>query len=267
MTAPAAMSGDGKLIATPGTTQLEGSAGGGIVPWAMLAGYATREQWSSSAYYTHVNVDDLQVDAFGAALNFRDRVALSVARQSLEVAPLDTEIDMDIFGAKLRLYGDVVYSDWPQLSLGIQHKRLRDKDTPTAVGAGDTEGTDFYLAASKLHLGALAGYNVLWSVTGRYSRANQLGLLGFGGDRDDDRELLLEGSAAVLLSRRIAIGVEYRQKPDNLSFAKEEDWADVFVAWFPNKNLNVTLAWAQLGGVAGLGSQKGVYASITGYLQ
>jgi hypothetical protein len=28
---------------------------------------------------------------------------------------------------------------------------------------------------------------------------------------------------------------------------KEDDWADVFVAWAPNKHLSLTLAWVDLG--------------------
>jgi len=34
---------DGKLLATPGVSQIEGSGGGGIVPWAQLAGYASED--------------------------------------------------------------------------------------------------------------------------------------------------------------------------------------------------------------------------------
>ncbi|MBD3634096.1 MAG: DUF3034 family protein, partial [Methylophaga sp.] len=37
----AASAADGKLIATPGVSQIHGAAGGGLVPWAQLAGYAS----------------------------------------------------------------------------------------------------------------------------------------------------------------------------------------------------------------------------------
>src|SRR5438874_9832371 len=40
--------GDGRLLATGGATQIEGSAGGGIVPWAVLSGYATRSEEHTS---------------------------------------------------------------------------------------------------------------------------------------------------------------------------------------------------------------------------
>ena len=35
------MAATGKLLATPGVSQIEVSAGGGLVPWAQLAGYAS----------------------------------------------------------------------------------------------------------------------------------------------------------------------------------------------------------------------------------
>ena len=37
------IAGQGKLLGTPGVSQVEGSAGGGLVPWAQLAGYASED--------------------------------------------------------------------------------------------------------------------------------------------------------------------------------------------------------------------------------
>lgn len=69
---------------------------------------------------------------------------------------------------------------------------------------------------------------------------------------------------AVLFNPRWVLGVEYRQKPDNLGFAKENDWSDVFVGYFPNKHLALVLAWAQLGDIAGQSNQNGPYLSVQG---
>ena len=96
----------------------------------------------------------------------------------------------------------------------------------------------------------------------RATKANQLGLLGFGGDKDDDYSLQFEGSAGVLLNRRLLVGAEYRSKPDNLGFAKEDDWVDVFAAYAINKNLSVTAAYADLGDIATFKDQRGLYLSI-----
>lgn len=260
---------DGRLLATGGATQIEGSAGGGLVPWAMIAGYGTREQHAGTAFYTRVDTGDYALDSVGAAYGFGNRLEVSLARQRFDLGTLQRQLALpvaafrqDIFGAKLRLAGDLVYTAMPQVSLGIQHKRHRDFEIPRALGARDDRGTDVYLAASKLFLGGARGYNLLLGATLRSTDANQTGLLGFGGDRDRGRSLVWEGSAVLLLNPHWAVGAEYRQKPDNLGFAREDDWHDVFVAWFPNKRVAVVAAWADLGSIATLERQRGAYLSL-----
>lgn len=262
-----AHAGEGKLQETAGVTQIEGSAGGGLVPWAVLSGYDSRDEISVSAFSTRVSVDDFRLYAFGAAVSLFDRVELSAARQTFDLLDTPFEINQNILGVKARLYGDVVYSQWPQLSLGIQYKELLDTALAEAVGAEDSDnGTDIYLAASKAHLGAFFGYNLFWDLTLRGTKANQFGLLGYGGGNNNSYEIMAEGSLAVLLGRTVALGLEYRQKPDNLPGLEEEDAMDVFVAYIPNKHFNLTAAWVDLGTIAGSDPQSGPYISFTGYL-
>lgn len=161
------------------------------------------------------------------------------------------------------MYGDIVYSKLPQVSLGIQAKKLNTSDIAFALGAKKDSGTDVYLAISKLHLGFIGGYNWLWNITARHTEANQIGLLGFGGPGNDS-SIQLEASTAILIDRHLAIGVEYRQKPDNLNIG-ESDWQDIFVAWFPNKHFSTTVAYVDLGNIAGIKNQTGWYLSLMGY--
>lgn len=264
------LAGTGKLQETAGVTQVEGSGGGGLVPWATLSGYDSRDEWSSSVFMTRLSLPDYRLQAFGISAGIHDRIELSLARHTFELKNVpfgEREINQQILGLKGRLYGDIVYGSWPQIALGAQYKELRDDFVASAVGAEDTDnGTDLYLAASKAHLGALLGYNLVWDVTLRATKANQFGLLGFGGDNNDSYEIMLEASVAALLSRRLALGMEYRQKPDNLSALEEEDAYDIFLAYIPNKNFNITFAWADLGVIAGEEDQSGAYVSITVYL-
>ncbi|WP_416376569.1 DUF3034 family protein [Marinobacter sp. LV10R520-4] len=53
-------------------------------------------------------------------------------------------------------------------------------------------------------------------------------------------------------------------KPDNLSFAREDDWWDLFIAWVPDRRLAVTAAFVNLDDVATLKDQQGVYLSLQG---
>jgi hypothetical protein len=258
--------GDGKLIGTAGLNQIEGSGGGGIVPWATLAGYDSQEQISVNAFTTQVNVDDYRLNILGMSASFYDRIEVSLAQHILDLTTLGGDIKQDIYGLKYRLYGDVVYSTWPQISIGLQHKKLDDGNIADSLGAANSiSGTDFYVAASKINLGALGGFNTMWSVTARATKANQLGLLGFGSANNDNYQIMAEASAAILFSRQIAVGLEYRQKPNNLDL-DEDDWFDVFISYIPNKNLSMTLAWAKLGNIAGAKKQQGLYLSLNGQL-
>ncbi|AMU99076.1 DUF3034 family protein [Xanthomonas citri] len=264
-----ARAGDGRLLATGGVSMIEGSSGGGIVPWATLSGYGTRDELGTVAFATHVDSGDYRLDVQGAALTVGNRLELSLARQRLDLGTLQDRLGLpwnalgqDVFGAKVRLAGDLVYGQAPQVSLGVQYKRLRNGTLPLAIGARDDHGTDIYVSASRLLLQGAAGYQLLLNGTLRATRANQAGLLGFGGDRRNSYRLVPEVSAAVVLSPSWAVGVEYRDKPSNLGFAREQAWADAFVAWFPNKHVSLTAAWADLGDIATLADQRGPYLSL-----
>lgn len=249
-----------RIIATSGAMQLEGAAGGGIVPWALIAGYGSDTEWGGAAFHTRVGVDDFDVQSTGAAVGFMNRVEIGVAQQNIDVRPLDLSLGQDIVSAKVRVSGDLIYGQWPQLSAGLQYKRQQDFAVPALLGANDNSGIDYYLAASKLWLGGLAGYNLFTNVTLRNTEANQGGLLGFGGARGG-RDWQVEASAAAFFNYHWAAGVEYRQKPDLLGIG-EEDWRDAFIAWFPSKRFAVIAAYADLGNIAGLPDQSGWYLSL-----
>ena len=257
----------GRLLLTGGVSQIEGSAGGGLVPWALIGGYGTRDQIGATGYATYVKTDDFNLKSYGALASFSNRLEISVARQDFDLEDVGTALGLGAgftirqttVGAKLRLFGDAVLEQdsWmPQVSVGIQYKDNNQDDLVRSLGAKSGNGTDFYLSASKLFL----AQSILANGTLRLTKANQYGILGFGSDTSG-YSTQLEGSVAYLLSRKFAIGGEYRFKPDNLAVAKEENAFDVFMAYAPTKNVSVTLAYADLGNIV-VGSQKGLYASL-----
>lgn len=259
----------GKLLLTAGVSQVEGAAGGGLAPWALIGGYGTAGQWGGSAFLTRVDVGDYRLDTVGALVGIHDRVELSIARQRFDTGEVGGLLGLgdgftfqqDVFGVKLRVAGDAVLDsdNWmPQLAIGLQHKRNDRGAVLQAIGAGSDSGTDVYVSATKLFL----AQGLLVNGTVRFTKANQIGILGFGGDRDDGYKPQVEVSAAYLLSRTVAIGAEYRSKPDNLSIAGEDDWKDVFIAWAPNRRFSLTLAYVDLGNIVIRDRQRGVYASL-----
>jgi len=263
---PALHAGD-RLLATGGLTQIEGSGGGGLVPWALITGLETEDQVGGSAFCTDVAPSDFTLESCGLAFGIHNRLELSVAREHLslgETAPGDT-LSQTIIGAKLRLFGDAIIdqdSVWPQLALGVQYKRNSNYDpVPKSLGAAHADGTDFYAAATKVWLAGPFGRTWIADLTLRETEANQLGLLGFGGDLGR-YHLVPEGSLGVFLTDTIAIGAEDRHKHNDLSSFRENDFRDLFIAWWPTKHFAATLAYADLGNIANKPSQSGAYVSM-----
>jgi hypothetical protein len=262
----------GKLLATGGVMQIEGAGGGGLTPWALITGYGTRDSYGANVHVTAVRTQDYSLDSHGVAAGIADRVEVSLARQvfrGTDGALDGLRIGQEIVGVKLRVAGDAVVDQdraLPQIAVGAMVKRntgvrgLDGVDSVTQLGARRERGTDFYVSATKI----LLEHSLLLNATVRATKANQMGLLGFGGDRRARYELMPEASIAYLVNRKFAVGAEYRMKPRNLTLDREKDYYDVFAAWFPTKNISVTAAYAVLGDITVLNPvrQKGAYLSL-----
>lgn len=282
-----------KLLLTGGVSQIEGAAGGGLTPWAVIGGYGTNNEIGANVHYSYAKSSDFALDTYGVTLGFYDRFEFSIAEQKFDVSDLRRDVSQGlgadaigrgelkqlIVGAKLRIAGEAVLDadTWmPQVAVGVQYKKNQDGDLVTGgvVGAEKDYGVDYYVAATKL----LLDKNLLLNGTVRLTKANQMGLLGFGGSGDGDNryEPQLEVSVAYLLRKDLAIGAEYRMKPDNLANTvggaadfKEDDAWDVFIAYAPTKHLSVTAAYVYLGNIvtvkaadiADYGKQHAFYVS------
>ncbi|MEO8526211.1 MAG: DUF3034 family protein [Caldimonas sp.] len=273
-----AYAGDGKLLLTGGVSSIDGAAGGGLTPWAVTTGYGSEGQWSATGSFTRVATRDYGLSGYGIAASVNERVEISLARQDFATRATGTALGLpglhlkqDIVGAKLLVSGDAVLDSdslMPALALGVEAKRLDAgglKPTLESLGARD-HGVDLYASATKLFL----AQGLLVNLTLRATRANQNGLLGFGGTASDHLSIEPEVSVAWLLRRNLVVGAEYRAKPDKLNPSalgaglREDDWKDLFIAWAPNKHVSLTLAWVDLGRIVPAVQprrQSGAYAS------
>ena len=258
----------GKLLLTGGVSNIEGAGGGGLATWALITGYETRDGVGANAHATLVSLPDYKFSAFGAAIGVYDALEFSYTRQAFDTQEVGAKLGIgrgftfhqDVIGAKVRISGDAVYAQdrWaPQISVGAQFKHADRGALVKALGAKSDEGIDWYVAATKV----LLDQSLVLSGAVRATKANQTGLLGFGGPNSDRYQAQFEGSAAMLLTRKLAVGVEYRTKPDNLGL-KEDDWMDVFAAYAVNKTLSITAGYADLGEIATFGGQRGLYLSL-----
>ena len=268
--------GGGRLLLTGGVSQIEGAAGGGLTPWALIGGYGTRNEIGAGAFVTGVNSRDFSLTSFGGQLTYANRVEVSIARQSFNLNAVGDAIGLGreysirqtIYGAKVRLIGDAVLeqdSILPQIAVGVQYKVNDDKTVVAGALGVKRKGLDFYASATKIIL----SQSLLLNATGRLTKANQFGILGFGGlgGMDQKYTLQFEGSAAYLLTRKLAIGAEFRTKSNRLEGAlggttfREENAKDVFIAFAPSRNVSLTLAYVDLGQIA-LRDQRAAYASL-----
>lgn len=276
----------GKLLLTGGVSTVEGAAGGGLTPWAVIGSQATEGETGISAFVSRATTQDYGLSVVGAAVGIDDRVELSIARQDFNTGITGTllglpglHLKQSIVGAKLRVAGDAVLDSdtlMPQIAVGVQVKSLQRSGldgTLAALGA-KRDGVDVYVSATKLFL----AQGLLVNSTLRATRANQNGLLGHGatlGGADNGYELQPEISVAYLLSRNVAVGFEYRAMPNKLQRAgaaaglgnglRADDWKDIFIAWAPSKNVSLTAAYVDLGRIVPATTngkkQTGVYLS------
>jgi hypothetical protein len=261
----------GKLLLTDGIVSVEGAAGGGLASWAVIAGRETEDGNGATVHATDVALPDFNLASAGAAVGLSNRVELSYAYQRFDTGAAGAALGLGrgfafgqhVVGAKVRLVGDAVWDQdtvLPQVAAGMQYKIAGQAPTLRALGATRSRDAEFYVAATKVWL----AQSLVLNATVRFTRANQFGLLGFGGDRDSARTAQFEGSAGRLVTRNLLVGGEYRTKPDNLGFAHEDDSYDVFAAWAVTRHVSIAAAYADLGSIATLRGQRGLFLSLQG---
>ena len=258
----------GKLLLTGGVSSIDGAAGGGLTPWAVIGTNATDGEIGGSAFITNAGTRDYGLTIYGAAVGINDRFELSVAQQDFDTRVTGTGLGLPglrlkqtIFGAKVRVAGDAILDSdslMPQIAVGLQYKTLGSTGldaTLNALGA-KRSGTDFYVSATKLFL----GQSLLVNGTLRATQANQNGLLGYGatlGGSENSYSLQPEFSIGYLVNKNLLVGAEYRFMRNKLAKAgataglgnglRSEDWKEIFIAWAPSKNFSLTLAYVDLG--------------------
>lgn len=287
-----AWSDTGKLPLTGGISTVEGAAGGGITPWALIGTQATEGEQGLSVSASRLRTRDYGLDTLGVAWAWDDRLELSVARQDFDASPAvalnglgfavtpGQHIRMDVLGVKWRVAGEALLDSdtlLPQVAVGAQFKRTDAgslRPVLDFVGA-KSQGTDLYVSASKL----LLAQGLLLNATLRYTNANQGGLLGFGAAAPGraSRSWQPEVSVAYLLRKDLAVGAEVRWHPNNLeavgraaglgSALRQDRWQDVFVVWSPRPQWTLTAAYVDLGrvvpGVTDNRRQRGLFLATS----
>ncbi len=281
---------------------IDSGGGGAIVPWAYISN-APKDGgvgMPSASIWTWVS-DSYTINFWPVAVSIGDRLELGFAYQNLDISTLksdlrgdslaalpnvlDTKLDnvqMITAHAKFQFLKET--ETLPAMAFSVSYKKALDVDevndnltkgarntlgasAPEVLkwmGLDDDSGFEFNLMATKLWKTKIP---ILTSVNLRYTQAHQLGFLGFS----DDWSLNPEFTLAILPEPNVAIGVEYRAKPDkykslnrylganggaaggyrpldDYSFG-EDDFIDFFVAYLPTPNLTIAAGVANIGNV------------------
>jgi hypothetical protein len=107
----------GRLIATGGVSQVEGAGGGGLAAWALITGYGTDHGMGVNGHVTKIVLPDYRLTRLGVATGLFDRLELSYAWMEFDTLGVGGALGLgkgftfhqNVFGAKLRLFGDAIY--------------------------------------------------------------------------------------------------------------------------------------------------------------
>ena len=240
-------------------TDVDGQNGGGLVPWALLSAAPT-------VAISHLGTQNLGIDGVAINTSFADRIEVSYAHNTLGITGVGAGSGaagvtdaVDNFGLKVKLnnMGDVM----PQFAIGVVNKQLSGGLSNTLSGPGlgiATSSTDIYGAASKIV--NVGGKNVLLNGVLRATKANQMGLLGFGGGTTAGAKtgysIEPEASVEVFAADNVVVGAEFRAQPSNGvtgttsgGVLHQNNAYDLHIAYIANKNLTWTAGYVSLGQV------------------
>ena len=267
-TAPARaddLRGGGKLVLTDGVTSVEGSSGGGLATWALIAGNETDAGIGATAHVTLVTLPDFTLTSFGGAIGYRDRVEISYAHQDFDTRDFGATLGLgrgytfsqDVVGVKLRLVGDAVYDQdrmLPQIAIGAQYKRANRGAVIAAVGGKASSGVDFYVSATKVILsqgiGARRQRPLDQGQPIRPARVRRRQIVGLSpASRGIGREIAQAQPAG---RRRIS-----HQARQSRLRPRGSTPMMLFAAWAVTRNVTLTAAYADLGSIATSRKQRG----------
>jgi hypothetical protein len=261
---------------------IEGEGGGGLTPWAYLtnppkdgalfgkpavgASYIFPTNFQLSLYHINETIGDRL--ELGFTRTIYDTSQVTGQNGTLEAGV--QEVVMDTWHAKVVLVSaSVEFKDNKDIAL------LNDRlgGALALAGLDDDNGVDYVVSVTKLFKSTPLGMPVLCNLSGRYSEAYQTGYLGFV----DDGNFLPEISIAVLPESNVAVGFEYRWKPDEMDdisaavlgltgankvTLQEDDWADFFIAYFPTPGLSITGAIVNFGNLVDRKVNSGLYMNM-----
>jgi hypothetical protein len=256
---------------------IEGYGGGAITPMAYLVnpGKPGTVFGLPSASFSNVMMGSKNLQALAVTETLFGRIELGYALDRLGLGSLPSDIK-DATGADIETHhlflhnfnvrGLLVEENQfglpfiPALTGGVHFKvndgisDINDRlgGALNTIGYERSNGVDFTLTASKTICGDFTLKRPLIVSAGlRNSSAAQLGLLGFG----DDRQFTFEGNVAYLPTDWLLVAYEFRQKANPYDripglVGDEDNWNAIDVSWIINSHATLVAGWGAFGNIA-----------------
>jgi len=252
---------------------IEGVGGVAVVPVAYLVnpGPEGTNVGLPSVSVLNVSLGKMNLQTFAVSQTFFRRLEVGYAVSRFDLGTLPKAISK----AGLRIHRQEVYLHHfnlramlleensfglplPAVTAGVHFKvngGIRGIDNSlggalSGIGLSRRNGVDYTLTASKTFAKLAFGRPVILTAGVRNSAAAQLGYLGFS----DERATTIEASAVCLVTDRLALGYEFRQKSDPYDrigglIDGEDNWHTVCAGFILNEHMAIYGAWGFLGNV------------------
>lgn len=178
--------------------------------------------------------------SLGIAETFLGRLEISYGHEVIDPDTLK-KISKENIGAKFLLVEENSWDQaWlPAVSIGVISKYTDDNPYESSSGV-DKSGYDIYAVATKLITQTPVPTLISGGLLSTDSRTT--GVFGY----DEDRDLTGFGNVDFVLSKNIAVGVEYKQGAEYDDW-KDADYWDIHLAWFMNPNTTLVAAYVNAG--------------------
>jgi hypothetical protein len=192
------------------------------------------------AWYVNLGESHIDWTSLGFAETFFGRLEISYGH---EVVSLDGygNIKKENVGAKYLLVEENAWGQpWlPAIAAGVVGKHTTNNPYSALEGV-DSSGYDVYVVATKLITQTPIPVLLSGGVVSTDSQTT--GVLGYNHDRD----ITGFGNVDLVLSKDVAVGVEYKQGAQYDNW-KDADYWDAHDAWFVNPNTTLVAAYVNAG--------------------
>jgi len=256
---------------------IEGYSGGAITPMAYLCNYCNcgcggKHMTWPSVSYSYMNISTKHLHTFAVTQTFWNRIELGYAMNQLWLGslyddirkmglnPVREDVIMHNFNVRGKLLEENSFGlPLPAVAAGVHFKynyglediNRRVHNAFDMIGYDKNYGVDYTLTATKMFPTLAFGRPVILTGGLRFSKASQLGLMGFG----DTYRPSFEGSVVCLPTDWLVLGYEFRQKRNPYGkipglIGDEDNWHALSVSLIANKHLTISALAGLCGNVA-----------------